>query len=100
MTYSEIGRFAKALQEADKTFMLKASIVLAVQHYMDVSAYDDEGFGQICDNFFTAIIDAFIGWPEFGNVAFRAQMLIATGKCETPSVECFKEALKLEGYQI
>lgn len=100
MTCAEIGRLMKALQDADQTFRLKTSIVLAVQHYMDVSAYDDEGFGQICDNFFTAIVDAFIGWPEFGNVAFRAQMLISSGEFETPSVECFKEALKLEGYQI
>ena len=93
MTYPEIKTLIKNLSDADQSFMFKASIVSAVTSNMDLGAYDDEGFSEICARFAKAVLSTDDGWPDFDEVAYRAQQLIDDGEYEFPTIECFEEAI-------
>lgn len=93
MTYPEIRTLIKSLSEDDQSFMFKASIVSAVTSNMDLGAYDDEGFSEICSRFAKAVLSTRDEWPDFDEVAYRAQQLIEDGEYETPTIECFEEAI-------
>ena len=93
MTYPEIRTLIKSLSEDDQSFMFKASIVSAVTSNMDLGAYDDEGFSEICSRFAKAVLSTDDGWPDFDEVAYRAQQLIEDGEYETTTIECFEEAI-------
>ena len=94
MTYPEIRTLIKSLSEDDQSFMFKASIVSAVTSNMDLGAYDDEGFSEICSRFAKAVLsDSDSHWPDFDEVACRAQLLLDDGTYETPTIECFEEAI-------
>lgn len=93
MTYPEIKTLIKSLSDDDQSFMFKASIVSAVTSNMDLGAYDDEGFSEICSRFAKTVLSTDDGWPDFDEVAYRAQQLIEDGEYETPTIECFEEAI-------
>ena len=93
MTYTEIRTTIKSLSDADQSFMFKASIVSAVTSNMDLGAYDDDGFSEICSRFAKAVLSTDDGWPDFDEVAYRAQQLIDDGEYEFPTIECFEEAI-------
>lgn len=93
MTYTEIINTINALSKDDQSFVFKACIASAVMSEMDIGAYDDEGFEEVCSRFAHAVAKSSGGWPAFGEVAYRAQQLIDDGKYETPTLECFMEAL-------
>ena len=93
MTYTEIQTLIKNLSDADQSFMFKASIVSAVTSNMDLGAYDDEGFEELCSRFAKAVLSTDDDWPDFDEIAFRAQQLIDDGEYEFPTIECFEEAI-------
>lgn len=93
MNYTEIKITIKSLSDADQSFMFKASIVSAVTSNMDLGAYDDEGFEELCNRFAKAVLSTDDGWPDFDEVAYRAQQLIDDGEYEFPTIECFEEAI-------
>ena len=94
MNYTEIRNLIKSLSDADQSFMFKASVADAVMHNMDLGPYDDEGFEELCNRFSKAVLaDSDSGWPDFDEVAYRAQMLLDDGTYEFPTVECFEQAI-------
>lgn len=99
MNYTEIRNLIKSLSDADQSFMFKASIAEAVTSNMDLGPYDDEGFEELCNRFSQAVLaDSDSKWPDFEEVAFRAQMLLDNGQFESPTIECFEQAVA-ECYQ-
>lgn len=94
MNFNDIRIKIDALKQADQSFMFKASIVNAVQCNMDLGPYDDEGFEELCNRFAIAVMsDQDSGWPDFEEVAYRAQMLLDDGTYEFPTIECFEQAM-------
>lgn len=93
MTYTEIQTLITSLADSDPSFVFKASVVSAVTSNMDLGAYDDEGFEELCSRFAKAVLSTDDDWPDFDEVAYRAQQLINDGDYEFPTIECFEEAI-------
>lgn len=93
MTYTDISTIINAFKKADQSFSFKVSVVSAIEANMDLRPYDKEGFEELCNRFAEAVISNHDGWPDFDEVAYRAQQLIKDGEYETPTIECFEEAI-------
>ena len=60
---------------------------------MDLRPYDNENFEELCNRFAEAVLSTRDDWPDFDEIACRAQLLLDDGTYEFPTVECFQQAI-------
>ena len=92
MNYVEISKLLKTLKSADRAIVFKMDVVSALESNIDCSAYDDEGFEEVCNRFEKALME--IGdWKDLDEIAYLAQNYVDNGEFEFLTVDCFKEAI-------
>ena len=92
MNYVEISKMLKTLKSADKAIVFKMDVVSALENNIDCSAYDDEGFEEVCNRFEKALME--IGdWKDLDEIAYLAQNYVDNGEFEFLTVDCFKQAI-------
>lgn len=91
MKYNTLLNIANALMEEETVAFLKMEVAVSVDGNMDTSAYDCEGFEELCDRVYNAYIKS--DKADLDLFCYLIQQNIDNGEYDGPTEECLADAL-------